>query len=94
MLSSLKKMICEFKALVAKMAKDYGDLCSKPSHRKATKANFNISMPLVLSGFLPLLETMHQLMKFFQEGDIFISKYMGVIKVCLDQLYELYLLLF
>ena len=72
MLSSLKRVNCEFKALVAKMAKDYGDLCSKPRHRKATKASFNmlcdIFVPLVLSSFLPFLETVHQLMNFFQRG--------------------------
>jgi hypothetical protein len=52
--------------------------------RESTKANYDllvdISIPIALACFLPLLETVHCLVKFSQEHDIFICDYLATVK--------------
>jgi hypothetical protein len=39
---------------------------------------------------LPLMESMQSLFKFAQQGDIFISNFIAIVKLCQGQLYNLY----
>ncbi len=57
--------------------------------------NFDLLFELVvllgLAGLLPLLETIHSLIKFVEQKDIFVcNQYIVAIKVCSTKLYGLY----
>jgi hypothetical protein len=94
MLSPLKRVMSEYRTLVHKMHQDGLDGTSTSAAREVAIGNFNllvdISIPIALAGFLPLLETVHYLVKFSQQQDIFICDYLAAVKVCQGQLYELY----
>jgi hypothetical protein len=94
MLSPLKRVMSEYRTLVHKMHQDGLDGTSTSAAREVAIGNYNllvdISIPIALAGFLPLLETVHYLVKFSQQQDIFICDYLAAVKVCQGQLYELY----
>jgi hypothetical protein len=52
----------------------------------ATKVNFELfcDVKLLISPFcmLPMLETIHGVIKFAQKGDIFVCDYVVAIKIC------------
>jgi hypothetical protein len=95
MLSPLKRVISEYRTLVQKMQEDSLDSTSTFASRESSRANLelllDISVPIALTCFLPLLETLHYLVKFSQQRDVFICDYLAAVKVCQGQLYSLYL---
>jgi hypothetical protein len=94
MLSPLKRVMSEYQTLVHKMHEDSMDSTTTHISRESAKANYDllvdISIPIALACFLPLLETVHCLVKFSQERDIFICDYLAAVKVYQLQLYQLY----
>jgi hypothetical protein len=60
----------------------------------ATKVNFellcDVDLPISLSWLLPMLETIHALIKFVQKRDVFVCDYVVAIKICPGQLYSHY----
>jgi hypothetical protein len=49
-----------------------------------------VHMLFGLACILPLMESMQSLLKFAQRGDLFISNFIAIVKVCQGQLYNLY----
>jgi hypothetical protein len=94
MVSPLKRVISEYRTLVQKMQEDSCDCTSTFASRESSRANLelllDISVPVALTCFLPLLETVHYLVKFSQQRDVFICDYLAAVKVCQGQLYSLY----
>ena len=86
MLSPLKRVIGEYKTLLLKMSEDRFNKDSKAAAQETDRKNYNllsdISVPCALSCFLPLLETVHNLIKFSQQRDIFICDRLAALKVC------------
>jgi hypothetical protein len=50
----------------------------------------SVHMLFGLACILPLIKSMQSLLKFAQLGDIFISDFIAIVKVCQVQLYNLY----
>jgi hypothetical protein len=94
MVSPLKRVMSEYRTLIQKMQEDSKDATTPHASRELAKTNFSllvdVSVPIALTCFLPLLETVHYLVKFSQQRDIFICDYLGAVKVCQGQLYTLY----
>jgi hypothetical protein len=94
MVSPLKRVMSEYRTLIQKMQEDSKDATTPHASREVAKTNFSllvdVSVPIALTCFLPLLETVHYLVKFSQQRDIFICDYLGAVKVCQGQLYTLY----
>jgi hypothetical protein len=76
------------------MQEDSLDSTSTFASCESSRANLelllDISVPVALMYFLPLLETIHYLVKFSQQRDVFICDYLAAVKVCQGQLYSLY----
>jgi hypothetical protein len=71
MVSPLKQVISEYRTLVQKMQEDNLDCTSTFASRESARTNLqlllDISIPMALTCFLPLLETVHYLVKFSQQ---------------------------
>jgi hypothetical protein len=84
----------EYHTLVQKMHEDSIDSTSTFASRESARTNLelllDISVPVALICFLPLLEAVHYLIKFSQQRDVFICDYLAAVKVCQGQLYSLY----
>jgi hypothetical protein len=94
MLSPLKRVMSKYQTFAHKMHEDSIDSTTTHISRESTKANYdllvNISIPIALACFLPLLKTIHCLVKFSQERDIFICDSLATVKIYQLQLYQLY----
>jgi hypothetical protein len=70
MVSPLKRVMSEYRILVQKMHEDSIDGTSTFASREFARTNLkfllDISIPVALTCFLPLLETVHYLVKFSQ----------------------------
>jgi hypothetical protein len=68
MVSPLKRVISEYRTLVQKMQEDSLDCTSTFASCESSRANLelllDISVHVALTCFLPLLETVHYLVKF------------------------------
>jgi hypothetical protein len=89
MRSPAKRIMSEYTTLMVKMGFDM-----TPAHGQRSNAgagdNFDmlvdVEVLLSLACFIPLLDAVHYLAKFFQARDIFICDFMQAIKVCQDEL--------
>lgn len=48
------------------------------------------TIPLTLSCFCQLLESVHHLVEFSQKNSVFMFDYLGVVNICQTKLYEIY----
>jgi hypothetical protein len=98
LLEPLKRVLGEYKTLIAKMCEDAAVKDLEPKAREAIeKAKHNLDLLcdvgtlLALPCILPLLESVDSLMRFAQSRDIFVSNYVAAVKICQAELYEFYL---
>jgi hypothetical protein len=84
MLNLAKRALSMYIPLVANMAKDSSSLM-------ATQVNFellcDVNLLISLSYLMPMLETIHALIKFTHKRDVFVCDYVVTIKICQGQLY-------
>jgi hypothetical protein len=84
----MQTVVAKYKTLIAKMSKDQIE-------NETTRSNLQnlLDLELIL-GFhciLSLLELVHNLIKHTQRKDVYICDFVGAIKMCGVQLYELYI---
>ena len=98
-LDPLKRVMGEYKALVATMCEDSAvkepQLTAKQAAAKeTTRHNYDllcdIGTLLALPCLMPLLDCVNSLMKFAQSNHVFVSDYIVVVKICYSELYMMY----
>jgi len=79
-----KRVMFMYMPFVAKMVEDIPFIM-------IVKHNFelfyDVNLLISLSFLLPMLETIHVLIKFAQKKDVFVCDFITAIKICQDQLY-------
>jgi len=88
MLSPTWRVMVEYRTLLMKMTFD------APTNEKE-KANcdlfYDVQILLRFAHILPMLQSVHNLIKFSQLQNIFICDFMVATKVCQEKIYELYI---
>ena len=99
LLDPLKRVMGEYKALVATMCEDSvvkaPQLTTKQAATKETaRHNYDllcdIGTLLALPCLMPLLDCVNFLMKFAQSKHVFVSDYIAAVKICQSELYMMY----
>jgi len=87
MLFIAKRVLVKYKSLVVRMNDDLGMI-------EVAKPTFEFSCDVkVVMGFMcimPMLEVVHDLIKFAQKSDTFVCDFVGVMKMCCAHLHTLY----
>jgi hypothetical protein len=91
LLEPLKRVLGEYKTLIAKMCEDAAVKDPEPKVTEKAKHNLDllcdVGTLLALPCILPLLESVDSLMRFAQSRDIFVSDYVATVKICQAELY-------
>jgi hypothetical protein len=87
MSSPTKKVLAKYKSLVVRMNDDLGMI-------EVARPIFEFSCDVkVVMGFMcimPMLEVVHDLIKFAQKSDTFVCDFVGVMKMCCAHSHTLY----
>ena len=94
MRSPAQRILSEYKVLVAKMGVDMPPPVGHKGNASAV-GNFNalvdVEVLLSLACFVPMLNTVHCLIKLTQARDIFVCDFMQAIKVCQNELLRMFI---
>jgi len=99
LLEPLKRVMGEYKTLVAKMCEDAAvkepELTAKQAAAKETaRRNYDllcdVGTMFALPCLMPLLDSVNSLMKFSQSNHVFVSDYIAAVKICQSELYMMY----
>ncbi len=87
MLSPPKKVFAKYKSLVVKMKDDLGMIeVARPTLEFSSDAKVVLGFMCIM----PMLEVVHDLIKFAQKSDTFVCDFVGVMKMLCAHLHTLY----
>jgi hypothetical protein len=87
LLEPLKRICGEYKTLIVKFA---ANASQESGARKHLFLLLDVATLLALPCILPMLEAVQSLIKFAQAGNVFISDFIAVVKICQAELYMMY----